>query len=770
MTGFYKFAIGLMRCIMPMWYHIETEGLENLPEEGGYLFISNHRSNADPILIGTQNPDTQFCFLAKQELFSDGLVGWLLKKLGAVAIDRGTGDVTALEEIAFRLENGDNALIFPEGTRSKDGKLGHFKTGAALIAAQTGVPVVPVAISFEDELHFRSRIVVRYGQPFTLPKTDPHDPSPAVLKQIRREMTDNVSALLTEIDEESENAAPKALPEKAAELPAAESTHTEETMSKKNRNNKKNPAAPVPEQEPTLLTDEPEDEISEVESILSGAPIIDPKPADVLPETDDADSKKDDADTAPADDSAADDAEEQDTEAAAPFSIKNPFKKLGKVLSSDDDSDEETADPLDSLDDELDALSDYSDDTFTEDESFAEEESVDDEEDEDEAAGFKLWNPFRKKKPAADAIDDSDYEADEEEEYDEDDDEAVVGRDVDFGRIALILTFVILGIFAIDFCKRLYDDWRGSQGMLNIQSGTSSEVDSMMPETTEPAVSDVTQVAPIVTLTSTTTTTEITADVTGEEGTTTTQTTVQRSGETVSVSNGDVKKGSMILVDSTHALQAAPNSIIFKDIPYQHLRLVRTDLSVDSSLSTPICQWFNDFYAATGLGNIMVYSTTETPQSNPYSVNIPERASGLTLDFSILNEAASTHSPYTPDGNYAWLNEHAAEYGFIQRYPASKSDKTGMDGLTWHFRYVGVPHALYMKEHDLCLEEYIDTVHNHSWNGEHLTVTSGSLEYEIYYVPASEADSSTDIPYAAGAEPIISGDNEEGFIVAYAKP
>ena len=139
MNRFYKFAMRVMRLLMPLWYKIETEGMENVPRESGYLYISNHRSNADPILIGIQNKETQFCFLAKQELFSSGLIGWLLRKLGGVAIDRGAGDVTALEEIAFRLQNGENALVFPEGTRSKDGTLGHFKTGAALLAAQTGV-------------------------------------------------------------------------------------------------------------------------------------------------------------------------------------------------------------------------------------------------------------------------------------------------------------------------------------------------------------------------------------------------------------------------------------------------------------------------------------------------------------------------------------------------------------------------------------------------------------------------------------------------------
>ena len=198
MNSFYKFCLCVMRVIMPLWYKIDADGLEYLPENGGCLFISNHRSMADPILIGVQNPQAQFCFLAKQELFSEGFVGWLLKKLGAVAIDRGTGDTDPLEEIIYRLQNGENALIFPEGTRSKDGKLGRFKTGAALIAAQTDVPVVPVGISFDDEeLHFRSIIHIRYGEPFRLPQTDPKNPSPAVLKEIRQEMTKNVSALLT---------------------------------------------------------------------------------------------------------------------------------------------------------------------------------------------------------------------------------------------------------------------------------------------------------------------------------------------------------------------------------------------------------------------------------------------------------------------------------------------------------------------------------------------------------------------------------------------
>ena len=204
MSAFYKVAFGVLSVLMPLAFKIRTEGKENLPEEGGCLYVSNHRSNADPILIGLQNRRAQFCFLAKQELFSKGLIGFVLRHLGAVAIDRGTGDLSPLAELSSRLQGGENALIFPEGTRSKDGTLGRFKTGAALIAAQTGVPVVPVGISFTGRLHFRSRITVRFGAPFSIPRTDPDNPSPAVLKQVRQEMTRQVSALLP--------APPEALP------------------------------------------------------------------------------------------------------------------------------------------------------------------------------------------------------------------------------------------------------------------------------------------------------------------------------------------------------------------------------------------------------------------------------------------------------------------------------------------------------------------------------------------------------------------------------
>ena len=192
----YEFARVLMRNFVRIGYRVRCEGRENVPDEGGYLFISNHRSMMDAIFIGLLTPKSRFCFLAKQELFRNRFFGRLIQKLGAVAVDRGAGDISPLEELCQRLRNGENCLIFPEGTRSKDGKLGRFKSGAALIAAQTGVPVVPVGISYKGRLHFRSRVLLRVGPAFRIPQTEAANPSIAVLKAVRQEMTANVTALL----------------------------------------------------------------------------------------------------------------------------------------------------------------------------------------------------------------------------------------------------------------------------------------------------------------------------------------------------------------------------------------------------------------------------------------------------------------------------------------------------------------------------------------------------------------------------------------------
>lgn len=160
----YSVVVFLVRIAFAVWYNIKVEGRENIPKKGAFIFASNHRSYADPVLVVICGRG-KFSFMAKSELFENKMFGWLIRMLGAFPVERGKGDTAAIERAITRVKEGTHLLIFPEGTRSKDGKVGKGKTGVALIAAKAGADVIPVGINFEGKLHFRSKIVVRYGKP-----------------------------------------------------------------------------------------------------------------------------------------------------------------------------------------------------------------------------------------------------------------------------------------------------------------------------------------------------------------------------------------------------------------------------------------------------------------------------------------------------------------------------------------------------------------------------------------------------------------------------
>ncbi len=159
----YYVVVFLVRIAMHIWFNLKIEGRENIPEGKACVYASNHRSYADPVPV-TLAGRGRFSFMAKSELFKNKLFGGLIRYLGAFPVERGKGDTAAIEQAIANVQHGTNLLIFPEGTRSKDGKVGRGKTGVALVAAKAGADVVPVGINFEGKLHFRSKITVRVGK------------------------------------------------------------------------------------------------------------------------------------------------------------------------------------------------------------------------------------------------------------------------------------------------------------------------------------------------------------------------------------------------------------------------------------------------------------------------------------------------------------------------------------------------------------------------------------------------------------------------------
>lgn len=162
----FRCVYGLVKVAFHMFYNIEVEGRENIPDEP-CVIASNHRTNADPPMIAITSGCTKFGFVAKEELFKFPPFGWLISKLGAFPVTRGKGDMAVIDTAVSKIREDRKLVIFPEGTRSKTGKVGRGKTGVALIAAKSGAPVVPAGIVFEGKLKFRTKVTVKYGKPIS---------------------------------------------------------------------------------------------------------------------------------------------------------------------------------------------------------------------------------------------------------------------------------------------------------------------------------------------------------------------------------------------------------------------------------------------------------------------------------------------------------------------------------------------------------------------------------------------------------------------------
>ncbi len=316
-----------------------------------------------------------------------------------------------------------------------------------------------------------------------------------------------------------------------------------------------------------------------------------------------------------------------------------------------------------------------------------------------------------------------------------------MARRIDYGRIAVILSAIIFLIFAADFIRRAYNSWRGENGQLIVQ--THSGVD------------------PYAT-TSTTTTPDGQSSSTTE---TTTTTTTAEDLPKLTLLASEVYSGSLVLVNDTYQWQGQGNLVAFSELNYAHFRLPSRSLQISDRMSKDLIRMFNDFYAATGLGNVMIYATTATPTALAYQVSIPERASGLSIDLAVWDETTGTHSPYKPEGNYAWLQEHCAEYGFVQRYTKEKSEQTGMTEHNWHYRYVGIPHAQYMTEQNLSLEEYLELLRTSHGADAPLSITANNATYTVYYVPAAEDGGMTEVTVPKDLPISGSGDNIGGYII-----
>ena len=169
---FGRFLLWFFKPLAWLLFPFKTIGRENIPDTPGQpplILCCNHISEIDPVFLEMCQKRHVF-FMAKEEIFRNRLSSWFFgKQLGAFPVKRGAGDTAALDTARAIVGDGRLLGIFPEGTRSRDGQLGRAKSGAALIAAQTGASILPAAIITKNQKvkpFRRSRIV--FGQPLTL--------------------------------------------------------------------------------------------------------------------------------------------------------------------------------------------------------------------------------------------------------------------------------------------------------------------------------------------------------------------------------------------------------------------------------------------------------------------------------------------------------------------------------------------------------------------------------------------------------------------------
>jgi len=173
----YRAAWPLARFLLHLLFGYRVEGAEKVPEKGPVILAANHLSILDPIAIGA-GIKRPVSFLARADVFRLPLLSWLLPRLYAIPVERGTGDLSAIKGAIRALEKGMAFGIFPEGTRSRSGRLQPFKTGVAAIAYRTGSPVVPVAVIGTEKawpvgrklFRLRQPIRVVYGDPIPVPR------------------------------------------------------------------------------------------------------------------------------------------------------------------------------------------------------------------------------------------------------------------------------------------------------------------------------------------------------------------------------------------------------------------------------------------------------------------------------------------------------------------------------------------------------------------------------------------------------------------------
>lgn len=203
MSLWYEFWKRLIYYISRAAFRLKIEGREHEPAAGPLIVAGNHASVIDPPILGSCLR-RQSAYMAKEELFAVPILGPWLRSTGSFPVRRGTPDRKAIRRSLEVLKDGGVLVIFPEGTRSLDGRLRDPEPGAAMIALRTGVPVLPAAVVNSHRILPKGarwprfeQVTVRFGPLLTVPKIEGRLDH-ATMEQWGRRIMQEIERLLPE--------------------------------------------------------------------------------------------------------------------------------------------------------------------------------------------------------------------------------------------------------------------------------------------------------------------------------------------------------------------------------------------------------------------------------------------------------------------------------------------------------------------------------------------------------------------------------------------
>lgn len=168
----YELLRRVVQLIGVLFYRVRHYGVRRIPASGGVLVVANHQSHFDPPLVGMASP-RRMNYLARESLFRFAPFRWLIQSLDAIAIDREGLGLNGIKESLRRLKRGEMVVIFPEGTRTPDGRIQPFRPGFTTLAVRSDAAILPVAIDGAFQVwprwrrlpHLTGEIRVLYGEP-----------------------------------------------------------------------------------------------------------------------------------------------------------------------------------------------------------------------------------------------------------------------------------------------------------------------------------------------------------------------------------------------------------------------------------------------------------------------------------------------------------------------------------------------------------------------------------------------------------------------------